>query len=200
MTAMCATRSTRCTRVSSTNVQAGLDLGVQLADEMRRDRPDAYNYVILMSDGVANVDATDPFRILRRVGDRDDQNPLRLITIGVGISNYNDYLLEQLAQYGNGWYRYLSSVDEARDTFSRDNWLALSRPFADQTRAQLTWDAEMVGAWRMIGYENRVTSDASFTENRREFAEIPVGPRRRSFRGPPDQCGRSHRCRQPGSD
>ena len=159
----------------STNVQAGLDLGVELADEMRRERPDAYNYVILMSDGVANVDATDPFRILRRVGDRDDQNPLRLITIGVGISNYNDYLLEQLAQYGNGWYRYLSSVDEARDTFSRDNWLALSRPFADQTRAQLTWDAEMVGAWRMIGYENRVTSDASFTENRREFAEIPVG-------------------------
>ena len=159
----------------STNVQAGLDLGVELADEMRRERPDAYNYVILMSDGVANVDATDPFRILRRVGDRDDQNPLRLITIGVGISNYNDYLLEQLAQYGNGWYRYLSSVDEARDTFSRDNWLALSRPFADQTRAQLTWDADMVGAWRMIGYENRVTSDASFTENRREFAEIPVG-------------------------
>ena len=159
----------------STNVQAGLDLGVQLADQLRRERPDAYNYVILMSDGVANVDATDPFRILRRVGDRDDQNPLRLITIGVGIANYNDYLLEQLAQYGNGWYRYLSSVDEARDTFSRDNWLALSRPFADQTRAQLTWDAEMVGAWRMIGYENRVTSDASFTENRREFAEIPVG-------------------------
>ena len=159
----------------STNVQAGIDLGVELADEMRRERPDAYNYVILMSDGVANVDATDPFRILRRVGDRDDQNPLRLITIGVGISNYNDYLLEQLAQYGNGWYRYLSSVDEARDTFSRDNWLALSRPFADQTRAQLTWDADMVGAWRMIGYENRVTSDASFTENRREFAEIPVG-------------------------
>ena len=160
---------------NSTNVQAGLDLGVELADQLRRERPDAYNYVILMSDGVANVDATDPFRILRRVGDRDDQNPLRLITIGVGISNYNDYLLEQLAQYGNGWYRYLSSVDEARDTFSRDNWLALSRPFADQTRAQLTWDADMVGAWRMIGYENRVTSDASFTENRREFAEIPVG-------------------------
>ncbi len=159
----------------STNVQAGLDLGVELADELRRERPDAYNYVILMSDGVANVDATDPFGILRRVGDRDDQNPLRLITIGVGISNYNDYLLEQLAQYGNGWYRYLSSVDEARDTFSRDNWLALSRPFADQTRAQLIWDADMVGAWRMIGYENRVTSDASFTENRREFAEIPVG-------------------------
>ena len=81
----------------STNVQAGLNRGVELADHIRRERPDAYNYVILMSDGVANVDATDPFAILRTAKDRDDSNPLRLITVGVGIANYNDVLLEQLA-------------------------------------------------------------------------------------------------------
>ena len=159
----------------STNVQAGLDLGVRMAHRMRRERPDSYNYVILMSDGVANVNATDPFAILESASDRDSSNPLRLITIGVGISNYNDYLLEQLAQYGNGWYRYLSTTAQARATFSRENWLALSVPFADQTRAQVTWDPAMVASWRMIGYENRVTSDESFTENRKEFAEIPVG-------------------------
>ena len=159
----------------STNVQAGLDLGVRMADRMRRERPDAYNYIILMSDGVANVDATDPFAILESASDRDSGNPLRLITIGVGINNYNDYLLEQLAQYGNGWYRYLSTTDQARATFGRENWLALSVPFADQTRAQVTWDPAMVATWRMIGYENRITSDESFTENRKEFAEIPVG-------------------------
>ena len=159
----------------STNVQAGLDLGVQLADRIRRERPDAYNYIILMSDGVANVDATDPFSILESADDRDDTNPLRLITIGVGIENYNDYLLEQLAQHGNGWYRYLSTVEQARATFSRENWLALSIPFADQTRAQVTWDPDMVAVWRIVGYENRATSDESFTEARKEFAEIPAG-------------------------
>ena len=159
----------------STNVQAGLDLGVRMADRIRRERPDAHNYIILMSDGVANVDATDPFAILESAYDQDSGNPLRLITIGVGINNYNDYLLEQLAQHGNGWYRYLSTEDQARATFSRDNWLALSVPFADQTRAQVTWDPEVVRSWRMIGYENRVTSDESFTEDRKEFAEIPVG-------------------------
>ena len=159
----------------STNVQAGLDLGVKLADRVRRDRPDAYNYVILMSDGVANVDATDPFGILESAYDANSSNPLRLITIGVGIENYNDYLLEQLAQHGNGWYRYLSDVDQARATFSRDSWLALSVPFADQTRAQVTWNDEIVEYWRMIGYENRVTSDESFVEDRKEFAEIPMG-------------------------
>ena len=159
----------------STNVQAGLDLGVRMDHRARRERPDAYNYIILMSDGVANVDATDPFAILESAHDRDDGNPLRLITIGVGISNYNAYLLEQLAQHGNGWYRYLSTTDQARATFSRENWLALSVPFADQTRAQVTWDPAMVASWRLIGYENRVTSDESFTENRKEFAEIPAG-------------------------
>ncbi len=159
----------------STNVQAGLDLGVRLADRARRDRPNAHNYVILMSDGVANVDATDPFAILESAYDRDASNPLRLITIGVGIENYNDTLLEQLAQHGNGWYRYLSDTAQARATFSRDSWLPLSIPFADQTRAQVRWDPAVVESWRLVGYENRITSDESFTQDRKEFAEIPMG-------------------------
>ena len=159
----------------STNVQAGLDLGVQLADEARRERPDAYNYIILMSDGVANVDATNPFSILESAHDADSRNPLRIITVGVGIENYNDYLLEQIAQHGNGWYRYLSDTGQARSTFDRENWLALSAPFADQTRAQVIWDSDAVASWRIIGYENRVTPDETFTQDRKEFAEIPSG-------------------------
>ena len=158
-----------------TNVQAGLNQGVRLADEMRRLRPNAYNYVILMSDGVANVDATNPFAILESARDDNPNNPIRLITIGVGINNYNDVLLEQLAQHGNGWYRYLSSPDEGRMLFDRENWLALSVPFADQTRAQVVWDENLVRSWRMIGYENRVTSDESFTRAEKKFAELPAG-------------------------
>ena len=159
----------------ATNVQAGLNLGVRLADRIRQERPDAYHYVILMSDGVANVDATNPFAILESAGDHQSENPLRLITIGVGIHNYNDYLLEQLAQHGNGWYRYLDHPDQARATFRRDNWLARSIPFADQTRAQVTWNPAAVRSWRIIGYENRITADELFTQDRKEFAEIPSG-------------------------
>ena len=160
---------------NSTNVQAGLNLGVRIADRMRYDRPDSYNYVILMSDGVANVDATEPFAILRTADDRQSNNPLRLITIGVGIENYNDYLLEQLAQYGNGWYRYLDDASQARATFSRENWTTISTPFADQTRAQVEWDPASVDSWRLVGYENRIAPDQAFEENRKEFAEIPSG-------------------------
>ena len=160
---------------AATNVQAGLNLGVEMAHMIRYERPDAYNYIVLMSDGVANVDATNPFAILDSAGDYDSTNPLRLITIGVGIANYNDYLLEQLAQHGNGWYRYLNDIEQARATFSRENWLALSQPFADQTRAQVTWNPDLIEAWRIIGYENRVTADENFAQARKEFAEIPAG-------------------------
>ena len=160
---------------SSTNVQAGLNLGVRLADAARSERPEAFNYIILMSDGVANVDATNPFAILESAADTDSTNPLRLITIGVGIENYNDYLLEQLAQHGNGWYRYLDNTTQARETFSREQWLALSTPFADQTRAQVTWDPALVQAWRIVGYENRITPDHTFEQDRKEFAELPSG-------------------------
>ena len=159
----------------STNVQAGLNHAVRLADEARRERPDSFNYIVLMSDGVANVDATNPFAILESSPDRDHRNPLRLITIGVGIENYNDVLLEQLAQHGNGWYRYLDDIAQAQQTFSRENWLALSTPFADQARAQVTWDPALVDSWRIVGYENRVTPDHTFEQNRREFAELPSG-------------------------
>ena len=159
----------------ATNVQAGLDLGVQLANHARWERPNAYHYVILMSDGVANVDATDPFAILESAADYNNENPLRVVTIGVGIENYNDYLLEQLAQHGNGWYRYLDDTKQAKAIFSRDNWLSLAIPFADQTRAQVTWNPDLVRSWRIVGYENRVTADELFTQDRKEFAEIPSG-------------------------
>ncbi len=160
---------------NSTNVQAGLNLGVRLADRLRRERPQALNYVILMSDGVANVDATDPFAILEATSAPSGANPLRLITVGVGIANYNDLLLEQLAQHGDGWYRYLFDVEQARATFRRENWLALASPIADQTRAQVVWNPEAVRTWRIVGYENRVTSAEAFTQDRQEFAEVYAG-------------------------
>ena len=44
------------------------------------------------------------------------------------------------------------------------NWLALSIPFADQTRAQVTWNPDVVESWRIIGYENRITADENFDQ------------------------------------
>ena len=101
-------------------------------------------------------------------------NPIRIVTIGIGIDG-NDHLLEQIAQHGNGWYRYFDTPEQAKITFGLANWDRITNPFADQARAQIIWNPELVSHWRIVGYENRVTPDATFTQNRREFAEIPVG-------------------------
>ena len=162
----------------ATNVQAGLDRALEMAYDARARNPESINYVILFSDGVANVDATNPFGILHNLGEASEYsrpNPIRIITIGVGIGGYNDQLLEQLAQHGNGWYRYLDSPADAQATFSKFNWDRLTTPFADQARAQVTWDPELVSHWRIVGYENRVTADSTFTQNLRQFAEISAG-------------------------
>ncbi len=161
----------------ATNVQAGLDEALWLADRARQKYPEAVNYVILFSDGVANVNATDPFAILHNVGQDSEYsriNPIRIVTIGVGIDG-NDHLLEQIAQFGNGWYRYFDTPEQAEVTFNLANWDRITNPFADQARAQVIWNPELVSHWRIVGYENRVTPDATFTQNRREFAEIPFG-------------------------
>ena len=162
----------------ATNVQAGLDRALEMAYDARARNPESINYVILFSDGVANVDATNPFGILHNLGEASEYsrpNPIRIITIGVGITGYNDELLEQLAQHGNGWYRYLDSPADAQATFSKFNWDRLTTPFADQARAQVTWDPKLVSHWRIVGYENRVTPDSTFTQNLRQFAEISAG-------------------------
>ena len=66
--------------------------------------------------------------------------------------------------------RFNFDVAQAQATFQRENWLALSSPVADQTRAQVqvqvVWNPAAVRTWRIVGYENRVTSAAAFTQDR----------------------------------
>ena len=135
---------------------------------------------LINQDGVPQCydNYTIPFAILHILGEDSEYsrpNPIRIITIGVGVQGYNDELLEQIAQHGNGWYRYLDNVDDAYLTFRPENWRRLINAFADQARAQVTWDQDLVSHWRIVGYENQVTKDATFTQNLREFAEIPAG-------------------------
>ena len=159
----------------STNVQAGLDLGVRLANQARLERPDAYNYVILMSDGVANVDATNPFAILESAYDRDAGNPLRLITIGVESTTTTTSCWSSLPNTATaGTATWTTPTRRGRPSAGRAGW---SSPRRSPTRParRLPGIPTWVKSWRIIGYENRVTSDESFAQDRKEFAEIHSG-------------------------
>ena len=98
----------------STNAEDGLRLGYDLAGGA--SAPGAINRVILCSDGVANVGATGPEAILARIGARRGRG-IELTTVGFGMGNYNDVLMEQLADKGDGHYAYVDTLDEAQRVF-----------------------------------------------------------------------------------
>ncbi len=155
----------------STNAEEGLLLGYQLAEQGLRQG--AINRVILCSDGVANVGATGPDTILARIG-RDAERGIELTTVGFGMGNYNDVLMEQLADKGDGRYAYVDTLEEARRVFVEDLTGTL-QTVASQARAQVEFNPAVVARWRLLGYENRDIADHRFRDDTVDAGEIGAG-------------------------
>ncbi len=155
----------------STNAEAGLLMAYDLA--MRNFRPEASNRVILCSDGVANVGATDPEVLLSKVRGYVEEG-VYLSTFGVGMGNYNDVLLEKLADEGNGSYAYIDDLEEARRLFV-DNLTSTLQVIALNAKVQVDFNSDSVAYYRLIGYENRAVADQDFRNNAVDAGEIGAG-------------------------
>ena len=155
----------------TTNVEAGLRLGYQVA--MQAYRSGATNRVILCSDGVANVGQTDPKAILSEVRGYVDEG-VTLTTVGVGMGNYNDVLLEQLADNGNGNYAYMDTPEEARKLFV-ENLTSTMQVIALNAKVQVDFNPDIVYRYRLIGYENRAVADQDFRNDAVDAGEIGAG-------------------------
>ena len=155
----------------STNLEAGLRLGYGLARESLTEN--GIDRVVLASDGVANVGLTDPESILDAIR-RDAEAGIELVSVGVGMGNFNDTLLEQLADQGDGFYAYVNVLDEARRLFTEDLTGTLQTVALD-ARAQVEFDRDVVAAYRLVGYENRDMRDDDFTDEEVEAGAIGAG-------------------------
>ncbi len=155
----------------NTNAEAGLVLGYDLADEMYVR--DGVNRVVLLSDGVANVGETGPDGILERIGD-ETRRGIDLVTVGVGIETYNDVLLEQLADRGNGWYAYVDTFDEAQRLF-QDRLTTSLQTVARDVKVQVEFDPDLVDEYRLIGFENRDVRDRDFRDDEVDAGEVNAG-------------------------
>lgn len=157
--------------MNSTNAEAGLKLGYKMA--MQAYRPEATNRVILCSDGVANTGNTDPDVILSEVH-RYVEKGITLTAIGVGMGNFNDVLLENLADNGNGNYAYIDTIDEARKVLV-DDLVSTLQVIALDAKVQVDFNPEVVARYRLIGYENRAVADQDFRNNTVDAGEIGAG-------------------------
>ncbi len=155
----------------STNVEDGLRLGYEIAGN--NYDVDAINRVILCSDGVANVGATGPDAIRAVIRDYTAQGVL-LSTIGFGMGNYNDYLMEQLADDGNGNYAYVDTLDEAQRIFV-ENLTGMLQVIASDAKIQVEFNPEVVYSYRLLGYENRDVADEDFRNDTVDAGEVGAG-------------------------
>jgi len=155
----------------ATNAEAGLRLGYGMA--MEAYKPDGINRVILCSDGVANVGQTEADSILEQI-DRYVEEGITLTTIGFGMDNYNDTLMEQLADNGNGFYAYVDDRDEARRLFI-DEITGTLQTIALDAKVQVEFNPEVVMRYRLVGYENRAVDDDDFRNNEVDAGEIGAG-------------------------
>ena len=155
----------------STNAAEGLELAYELA--ARHRRRGAINRVILCSDGVANVGATSAASILGRIR-REANQGIELTTVGFGMGNYNDVLMERLADTGNGRYAYVDTLDEARRIFV-ENLTGTLQTLAAEARVQVEFDPGVVTRYRLLGYENRDIADERFRDDTVDAGEIGVG-------------------------
>jgi Ca-activated chloride channel family protein len=155
----------------STNTEDGLRLGFQVAGQLYR--PDAINRVILCSDGVANVGATSPDAILQDISDYT-RSGISLTTLGFGMGNFNDVLMEQLADKGNGSYAYIDSLEQAQKLFI-DQFTGTLQTIAQDAKVQVDFNPDVVDRYRLIGYENRAVADPNFRNNAVGGGELGAG-------------------------
>ncbi|WP_274365678.1 YfbK domain-containing protein [Paenibacillus thermotolerans] len=155
----------------STNAEDGLILGYDMAD--RQFSKHAVNRVILCSDGVANVGETSPEGILKKIEDYAEQG-ITLTAVGVGMGNYNDVMIERLADQGDGVYAYVDGFSEARRLFV-DNLTGTLQTIARDVKIQVEFDSKKVDRYRLLGYENRDVADEDFRNDKVDAGEVGAG-------------------------
>jgi Ca-activated chloride channel family protein len=157
----------------STNAGDGLRQGYELADRAFDSK--ATHRVILFSDGVANTGVTDADAILGSVREHAGKG-VWLTSIGVGMGNYNDALLERLANAGNGNYYYVDDMEEARQVFG-EKLLGTLEAVAIDAKVQVEFDPTTVSTFRLLGYENRHVANRDFRNDKVDAGEVGAGHR-----------------------
>lgn len=155
----------------STNGAEGINLAYQLAQ--KHFIQGGINRVILATDGDFNVGLTN-FDELISLVEREQTRGIGLTTLGFGMGNYNDRLMEQLADKGNGHYAYIDTANEARKVLVEQLSSTLLT-IAKDVKVQVEFNPALVAEYRLLGYENRALAREDFNNDRVDAGEIGAG-------------------------
>ena len=155
----------------STNGGAGIQLAYNLARE--GFVKEGVNRVILATDGDFNV-GTVSFEALKNLVETQRKSGVALTTLGFGTGNYNDRLMEQLADAGNGNYAYIDTLREANKALV-EQMSATLLTIAKDVKIQVEFNPAVVEEYRLIGYENRVLRREDFSNDAVDAGDIGAG-------------------------
>jgi len=157
----------------STNGADGIKRAYELARAGRIEG--GINRVILATDGDFNVGVVN-FEALVDMAERERASGVALTTLGFGTGNYNDQLLERLADAGNGNYSYIDTLAEARKVLVSELSSTLVT-IAKDVKIQVEFNPAQVVEYRLIGYENRMLAREDFNNDRVDAGDIGAGHR-----------------------
>jgi Ca-activated chloride channel family protein len=135
--------------------------------------PNGVNRVILATDGDFNIGITDKDE-LKGFIERQRGKGMFLSVLGFGMGNYNDTLMQALAQNGNGAAAYIDTINEARKVLVEEATTTLS-PIAKDVKIQVEFNPATVAEYRLIGYETRLLNRDDFTNDKVDAGDVGSG-------------------------
>jgi Ca-activated chloride channel family protein len=131
------------------------------------------NRVILCTDGDFNVGVTSQSELVRMIESKAKAG-IFLSVLGFGMGNLKDSNLEKLADKGNGHYAYIDSLYEGRKVLVEEMGATLMT-IAKDVKIQIEFNPAKIGAYRLVGYENRLLRKEDFNDDTKDAGEIGAG-------------------------
>jgi Ca-activated chloride channel family protein len=149
--------------------------GIRLAYDVAKENflRNGNNRVILATDGDFNVGVTSDGELEDLITDKREDG-IYLTVLGFGTGNIKDSKMELLADKGNGNYAYIDTIAEAKKTLVQEMGATLFT-IAKDVKIQVEFNPARVGAYRLIGYENRVLQSQDFNDDKKDAGELGAG-------------------------
>jgi Ca-activated chloride channel family protein len=155
----------------STAGESGIQLAYQQAQQGFIEG--GINRILLATDGDFNVGISD-FETLKQLAADKRKTGVSLTTLGFGTDNYNEQLMEQLADAGDGNYAYIDNLREARKVLV-DQLSSTLATVASDVKIQVEFNPAEVSEYRLLGYENRALKREDFSNDKVDAGEIGAG-------------------------
>jgi Ca-activated chloride channel family protein len=155
----------------STAGASGIELAYQMAQQAFISK--GINRILLATDGDFNVGISD-FDSLKQMAVDKRKTGVSLTTLGFGVDNFNEHLMEQLADAGDGNYAYIDNLREARKVLV-DQLGSTLAVVAKNVKLQVEFNPAQVSEYRLLGYENRALKREDFSNDKVDAGEVGAG-------------------------